>query len=486
MKLENSSPDTQMLFSPRPVQQRKWQLRLSERRLLLMAGDALLVVLAVLIALAIWAFVGERPFDLTFILPQSFWFFALSLLWFILASANDYYDLALAANWWASLQRLTIITLQLLVVYVIVFFFSERDALPRLFIIYYGVASYLLLALGRILNPALIGWASTPRRVLIVGTDWAAETIIETLAQNASRSYALVGVIASDDDDERATVAGLPVLGTGAHLLDFVIREQISEVIVTSTREFSGEVFQGIMDAYERGVVITPMPLLYERVMERVPVEHVGNHWAVVLPISGRSAFNPYPLLKRLMDIGLALVGLVIFALLLPFIALAIYLDSPGPIFFRQERVGLNGRTYRMVKLRTMIPDAEAKTGAVFAQANDPRITRVGRILRKTRLDEVPQLLNVLLGQMSMVGPRPERPEHVQRLQEKIPFYRTRHVVRPGVTGWAQVRYRYGANDEDALVKLQYDLFYIRHQSLMLDVGIVIRTVGKVLRMSGQ
>jgi lipopolysaccharide/colanic/teichoic acid biosynthesis glycosyltransferase len=161
------------------------------------------------------------------------------------------------------------------------------------------------------------------------------------------------------------------------------------------------------------------------------------------------------------------------------------WLDSRGSIFYSQDRVGRNGSIFRVYKLRTMIPDAEAKTGAVFSRKGDPRVTRVGRLMRKTRLDEVPQLFNLLRGDMSFVGPRPERPEHVQRLQEKIPFYRTRLIVRPGLTGWAQVRYEYGANDEDALIKLQYDLYYIRHQSLLIDVNIMLRTVRKVISMSG-
>jgi lipopolysaccharide/colanic/teichoic acid biosynthesis glycosyltransferase len=165
---------------------------------------------------------------------------------------------------------------------------------------------------------------------------------------------------------------------------------------------------------------------------------------------------------------------------------LIIYLDSRGAIFYAQERVGINGKLFTIYKLRSMRPNAEAETGAVFAQTDDNRVTRVGKFLRKTRLDEVPQLWNVLKGDMSMIGPRPERPEHVSRLQEKIPFYRTRHIIHPGLTGWAQVRYHYGANDDDSLIKLQYDLYYIRHQSLLLDFGILLRTVGKVLRMSGQ
>jgi len=185
------------------------------------------------------------------------------------------------------------------------------------------------------------------------------------------------------------------------------------------------------------------------------------------------------------MDITLGLIGLTVLTILLPFIALAIRLDSRGGIFYTQVRVGLNGLPFRIIKFRTMIQDAEANTGAVFSKPDDPRVTRIGRFMRKTRLDELPQIFNVLRGDMSFIGPRPERPEHVARLQQKIPFYRTRHIIRPGITGWAQVQYQYGSTDEDAMAKLQYDLYYIRHQSLALDLNILIRTIGKMLRLSG-
>lgn len=444
-----------------------------------------MIIIAVLIALVIWSVVGKRPFDSNFLLSQSLWFFVLGVLWFLLASANDYYELALAADRMRSIQRLISITLQMIVVYVLVFFFSERDALPRLFIIYYGVSSFVLVALWRLLNPALVGWASRPRRALVVGTDWAAQTIIDVIRREAANAYEVVGVIGSADEVGQM-LQQVPIVGDGNTLMDCASREQVSELIITSTRELPGDLFQGVMDAYEAGIVITPMPLLYERLTERVPVEHVGKNWAVVLPIGEQSAFNPYPILKRVLDVLLSLVGTLLLVALLPLIALAIVLDSPGSVFFQQDRVGVNGRVFRILKFRTMIPDAEKHTGAVFAQANDARITRVGRFLRRTRLDEAPQVLNILKGDMSMIGPRPERPEHVARLQQSIPFYRTRHVIAPGLTGWAQVRYRYGATDEDALIKLQYDLFYIRHQSMLLDLSILIRTVGKVLKMAGQ
>jgi exopolysaccharide biosynthesis polyprenyl glycosylphosphotransferase len=418
------------------------------------------------------------------VLPQSFWFLILVGLWILLASANDFYDLRIASSRVASAQRLVLTTLQMLVVYLVVFFLSPRDALPRLFILYYGIASFVLIGLWRFANPALIGWASAPRRALVVGTDWAAEAIIEVLQKQGERIYDLRGVI-GEPDKVGQHICSIPVLGTGNDLLNVFLRDQIAELIVTSTRELGGEMFQGVMDAYERGAVVVPMPILYERMTGRVPVEHINDNWAVVLPIGGNSVLSPYPILKRLLDITLALSGLGIFMLLLPFLALAIHLDSPGGLFYTQIRVGLNGRPFRIIKFRTMIKDAEAKTGAVFSKGGDVRVTRVGRWLRKTRLDELPQVINVLRGEMSLVGPRPERPEHVVRLQQTIPFYRTRHIVRPGVTGWAQVQYHYGETDEDSMVKLQYDLYYIRHQSLALDLNIMIRTAGKMLRLSG-
>lgn len=474
-----------MIFAPSGTGRKRLQLQISERRLLLMTGDLVSCVLAVFIALYIWTLVAREPFNWEFLVPQLAWVVVLPSLWLLLAGANNFYELRVAADRAQSVRRLVLITLQMLVVYLLVFFFSDRTSLPRLFIVYYGVAAFALVGLWRFLNPALIGWASAPRRVYIVGTDWAASTLIETLRTEAGAAYDVVGVIGQAEQVGQ-TVSGAPVVGTAEQLLTLLLRDEVREIVVTSTRELDGKTFQAVMDAYERGIVITPMPLLYERVTERVPVEHVGDNWAVVLPVVNENVLNPYPYLKRFGDVALSLLALIPYLLILPVIAMAIKRDSPGPVFYTQTRVGRYGRLFNIIKFRTMITDAEKFSGAVFAGENDPRITRVGRFLRRTRLDELPQLINILRGDMSLIGPRPERPEHVARLQEKIPFYRTRHVVRPGLTGWAQVRYHYGADDHDAMVKLQYDLYYIRHQSVLLDVDILIRTVGKVLNMAGR
>lgn len=482
MSLNTPETQTSMLFAPVP-HKRRLQLRISERRVLLMAGDALAVIASVLISLRIWALVAELRFNMELVVPEIAWFFVLTGLWFLIASANDFYELSIAANRILSLQKLILITFQLLVVYLLVFFLSAPGSLPRAFILYYGLSSFLLVALWRLLNPALIGWASSPRRVLVIGTDGAAQTIVEVLKREAASTYRVLGLVAADDDTA-AVAADVAVLGNGEDLLRLTLAHDVRELVVTST--LTPALFKGVMDAYEYGVAITPMPILYERVTERVPVEHMGAHWPVVLPIDGSSVLNPYPVLKRLFDLLLALVGMLVFVPLLPLLGLAIYLNSPGPIFYRQTRIGRGGKPFRIIKFRTMIPDAEKHSGAVWAQQNDPRITAVGRLLRKTRLDELPQLINVLRGDMSLIGPRPERPELIKDLEAQIPFYRTRHTVRPGVTGWAQVRYKYGDTVEGALIKLQYDLYYIRHQSLLLDLNILIRTVGKAVRMEGQ
>ncbi|MCE5336677.1 MAG: exopolysaccharide biosynthesis polyprenyl glycosylphosphotransferase, partial [Desulfobacteraceae bacterium] len=208
-------------------------------------------------------------------------------------------------------------------------------------------------------------------------------------------------------------------------------------------------------------------------------IEHTRPSWFIF-----SDGFKKTPLrsfYKTSFDLLCATIGLILTAPLMPLIALAIRIDSPGPVFFRQVRVGESGRKFRICKFRTMSQDAEKKTGAVWATENDPRITRVGKILRKTRLDELPQIFNVLKGDMSIVGPRPERPEFIEELSRIIPYYGVRHAIKPGITGWAQIKYSYGASVDDAVEKLRYDLYYIKHCSLIFDLLIVIETIKVVL-----
>jgi lipopolysaccharide/colanic/teichoic acid biosynthesis glycosyltransferase len=225
---------------------------------------------------------------------------------------------------------------------------------------------------------------------------------------------------------------------------------------------------------------------LYERLTGRLLVEHAGRDLDLIVPVPDSTLKHFFRAGKRIVDLIAGVCGLLVLALLAPFIALANAIWSPGPLFYRQLRVGKGGKPFYIYKLRSMIPAAEENCGAVWSSENDHRITPVGKLLRKSRLDEFPQFLNVLKGDMSLVGPRPERPEFIAELVKEVPFYQARHAVKPGVTGWAQVRYRYGCSLQDSLVKLEYDLYYIRHQGLYLELSILVKTLAVMLGLKGR
>jgi lipopolysaccharide/colanic/teichoic acid biosynthesis glycosyltransferase len=243
---------------------------------------------------------------------------------------------------------------------------------------------------------------------------------------------------------------------------------------------------EAIMDCYELGIPVTNMLTIYERLTGRVPVEYVGWDVETITAYEDKPLKRLYAFLKRVTDLALSVVGLVCLAVLIPPIILANRLTSPGTLFYRQERLGKGAKPFQMFKFRSMIPEAEDLEGAVWAQTDDHRVTLAGRWLRKLHLDELPQVINVLRGDMSIVGPRPERPQFVGLLDREIPFYRARHFVVPGITGWAQIHQDYGSSVEDAQIKLEYDLYYIKKKGLYLDLVIMLRTITKVLGLKGR
>ena len=465
---------------------RALQMPVSERRLLLMAGDVIASETSVFVALALWAQHAHMKFNADFIGPQIHWFLILPALWLLIATSNDYYNLRIAARVGASLRRLALIVAEVLVVYLATFFLSQPGSLPRRFIVYYAALSLVLVGLWRAARIFLIGWTGFRRRALVVGAGHEADLIWQTLKDEAAGDYELLGLVAGAD--ELATVADPQrYLGVGGDLRQLVAEYGVTELVMAYTNDVPADVFEGLLACYESGVQVTPMTRLYEQITGRLPIEHMTERlWSLVLPDEAHSLrANLYALWKRVMDIILAVIGLTIFVVLSPLLALIIVLDSRGPMFYTQTRLGLGGKPFRIVKLRSMVVDAEHGVGPQWAQDNDTRITRVGKFLRRSRIDEVPQLINVLRGEMSIIGPRPERPEFVETLARDIPYYRARLAVKPGLTGWAQVRYRYGNTQEDALRKLQYDLYYIRHQSPLLDLLITMKTISTMVTFAG-
>jgi len=268
--------------------------------------------------------------------------------------------------------------------------------------------------------------------------------------------------------------------------LNLVDAYRISDLVVAINGEIDGTTFQSILDAQERGVDVTRMPLLYEEMTSRVPVHHLESDWIIRSFVDGLHVSGIYELSKRLLDIIGAIFGLLIFIILLPFLALAIWLDTGRPIFYSQDRLGKGGVRFMIYKFRSMLQDADMEGASFTTLENDPRVTRVGSFLRRTRLDELPQFWSVLRGEMSLVGPRAERPGLVAEYQKQIPFYRARLLVKPGLTGWAQINYGYVSSVTETVVKLEYDLYYIKHRTLAMDVSIILRTIGTVLRRTGR
>ncbi|MBT8258076.1 MAG: sugar transferase, partial [Bacteroidia bacterium] len=240
-----------------------------------------------------------------------------------------------------------------------------------------------------------------------------------------------------------------------------------------------------LIDLLEKGHLIREFSQVYEAIVHRIPVQFVGKDFYRYFPFSRSNKNQLYQLVSRIFDIIISIIGLVLTLIFIPFVLIGNLMANRGPLFYSQDRVGKNGLVFRITKFRTMIADAESE-GAKWAQANDKRVTSFGRLLRNSRVDELPQFLNVLKGEMALIGPRPERPVFVKELSKVIPFYETRHIIKPGLTGWAQVKMRYGSSVEDSLTKLQYDLFYIKRRSFFLDFNIIVKTISTVLYYRGQ
>ncbi|HQZ37466.1 MAG TPA: TIGR03013 family PEP-CTERM/XrtA system glycosyltransferase [Vicinamibacterales bacterium] len=332
-------------------------------------------------------------------------------------------------------------------------------------------------------------WLSLRRgpteRLLIVGTGGAAVTLAREIFQRRSElGVEIVGFVDSDPTMMGAPMINPGVVGTISDIPEIVRDREVDRVVV-SLADARGKLnMDELLDMkLNQGVRFDHLASVYEQYTGKIAVENLRPSWMIFSEGFRKSASQAA--VKRIFDVVLAVVGLSLAAPIMAMVALSIRMTSPGPVLYSQRRVGKDGQTFTIHKFRSMQVDAEAATGAVWAQTGDPRVTPVGRILRRTRLDEIPQLWNVLVGDMSFVGPRPERPEFVADLRSQIPFYGQRHVVRPGVTGWAQVRHRYGASVDDALQKLQYDLYYIKHQSIAFDIFIVVETIKTVLVRGG-
>jgi exopolysaccharide biosynthesis polyprenyl glycosylphosphotransferase len=316
-------------------------------------------------------------------------------------------------------------------------------------------------------------------RVLIVGASDGGSELIEELALSEDAPFEIVGLV----DDERASdlVAGVPLHGRIEDLAE-IVEAQRPDLVVLAVADKRPDAFNHLLDVAATGFKVIGLPEFYEHAFGRVPVRHLTPAWFMGMLSFYHRTYSR--LAKRTFDVAVGAIGLAVSAPLIPFIVLLVR-RTPGLVIYRQTRLGEGGRAFTMYKFRTMRADAEEPGVAMWAEESDPRVTRSGRFLRKARLDELPQLWNVLKGDMSVVGPRPERPEFLELLHEAVPFWTRRHLVKPGITGWAQVRRGYTADAEGTGDKLSYDLWYLRHRSLVIDLAICVKTFATLLSGAG-
>jgi sugar transferase (PEP-CTERM system associated) len=345
-----------------------------------------------------------------------------------------------------------------------------------------------------LVGSAVVGWRLAfawcarrvgPReRLLLVGTNPAAVALARELHERREDlGVEIVGFIDPDPSRVGEPVINPGVIGT-IEDIPAIVRARAVDRVVVSLADARGRLpMDKLLEMKLAGVTFDHLASVYEEYIGKIAVENLRPSWLIFS--AGFRKTRALLVIKRMVDIAVAFIGLLLATPILALLAIAVKLSSPGPALYRQARVGQHGRIFHVYKLRSMRADAEAGTGAVWARRNDDRVTTIGRWMRRTRLDEIPQLWNVLAGNMSFVGPRPERPEFVRLLTERVPFYGQRHVVKPGLTGWAQVRYTYGASVEDTIEKLQYDLYYIKNLSIPFDLFIIFETVKTVMRGAG-
>ena len=401
---------------------------------------------------------------------------------FVINSASGLYEKSTASSFTQSLMRMAMALVVVLPLTYAIFGLLPADMASRAAVQMSAMAGVAAVVLRRVY---VAHWAAVPQartRILVFGAGAAAQVVGSTL-KSADPNAHIVGYVAGPNEKDTA-VAAAELLQMSGSLPETANRLGVDEIVVALTERRSGSMpLRELLDCKLHGIKVYDLNTHFEKTLGQIRVDFVSASWLIFGDGFNQGALRTA--IKRVFDI---LCSGLLFVVALPIMilaAIAVALESRGPILYRQERVGLNGKPFNVIKFRSMRTDAEKDGKPRWAATNDDRITRVGHVIRRLRIDELPQIFNVLIGEMSLVGPRPERPFFVEQLTQQIPFFAVRHSVKPGVTGWAQVRYQYGATIEDAQEKLQYDLYYVKNHTLFLDLVVLFETIGVVLTGKG-
>lgn len=453
-------------------------IALSERKILLRTLDVLLILSCLWLS-------SENLFQdyVDFSNPLIFlWSFTLIFYFFLFGEIFQLYDLRVSSNPFRLIRSLFVTTFVTTIFYVLTPYFSPSLPENRTQIIYLFGLIFIPVLLWRFAYMWILFSPRYFKDILLIGHSSKTSKLLNLIKFN--RSHNVVCYISDREDEKYGNF--YQVENTNIYKL---VKDSLVNEVVISTAGFTSDVISKINNdiilLFEEGINIKSYESFYEEITDRVPKEYLDHNFYRNISLSSNNEKKLYQFFRRFLDIIVSIIGLVIFAALIPLIVILNLFSNKGPLFYTQKRVGQKGIEFTIYKLRSMVVNAE-KDGAKYAEKNDKRITPFGKFLRNTRLDEFPQFYNILKGDMSLIGPRPERIEFVKDLEDKISFYAIRHVVKPGLTGWAQVKFPYAGTIEEQEKKLRYDLFYIKEQSPYLDFKIIIKTVTTILFFRGQ
>ncbi len=453
----------------------------SERKVLLRLFD-------VLFALGgLYVISRQFEFDYFYITKENWiWTVILSLYITMVGTVFELYDLQASSKLDVTFKNVVLTASFTVLFYLLTPFITPFLPEKRLQIIYFYLTILVGIFLWRIAYVTLINSPRFYKKVLLIADASDIAPMVNIISES-DPNYDIVGYVNSDYEINKSiSFKGLKKFQAN-EIVTIVAENGISEIVVASNNvdTITPELYNNLINLLEDGYVIREYTQVYESITQRIPVQFVGKDFYKYFPFSRSNQNRLYLSFSRVLDIIVSLVGIILAFFFLPLIVLGNLIANRGPLFYKQERVGKNGKLFYIIKFRTMVRHAE-KGGIQWAEKNDRRITLFGNFLRKTRLDELPQFINVLKGEMALIGPRPERPFFVKELIQSIPFYETRHIIKPGLTGWAQVKMRYGSTVEDSLKKLQYDLFYIKRRSIFLDINIIVKTISTVIYYRGR
>jgi len=445
------------------------------RRILLFIGDVIFFYLGLYLALFVR---HQGKVDIK--LWSEHWpdFSIVFILWLLILYIADFYNLNHAKNNQKFILRTTLAATILTTVSLAYFYIIPNiNIAPKTVLALDVIITTLLLTSWRLIFNA--GAIHTKNNIIVIGHSNESMSLLEDIQLNPQWGFNIVAIF---DKETKPDINSFPILNDITKLKQTLQNSKAKIVIVDDKLYQSPEHIEELFELIDTSITIMPLTLFYEEVAQKIPLNKITKTW--FLENISQNTHSSHDKLQRIFDIFLSIIGIILTTPFYPLIALVIKINSKGSIFYTQTRLGFLGKKFSMFKFRTMVEDAE-KNGPQWAVKNDDRITKIGKFLRKTRIDELPQMFNILSGDMSFIGPRAERPEFIAELEKQIPFYRQRLLVKPGASGWAQVNYKYGASVQDALEKLQYDLYYIKNRNWYVDVSIILKTVRIMMSMGG-